>query len=96
MPRKTKAELERLRELAQKDFPPKKTTKAALPTTGIAARLRRARKSQGLSWYAVAKIAGIPNPNTVRDIEEGRDARLSNVEAVAKALGLSLEVVEAR
>ena len=37
---------------------------------------------------------GIPNPNTVRDIEYGRDAQLSNVQAVAKAIGLRLELVE--
>jgi hypothetical protein len=39
-------------------------------------------------------LAGIPNPNTVRDIEYGCDAQLSNVKAVAKALGLSLELVK--
>ena len=47
-----------------------------------------------MTWYAVAKLAGIPNPNTVRDIEYGRDAQLSNVQAVAKVLGLRLELVE--
>jgi DNA-binding phage protein len=43
----------------------------------------------------VAKRAGVPNPNTVRDIEYGRDTKLSSVQAVAKALGLRLELVEA-
>jgi hypothetical protein len=47
-----------------------------------------------LTWYAVAKLAGIPNPNTVRDIEQGRDAQMSNVQAVAQVLGLRLELVE--
>jgi hypothetical protein len=46
-----------------------------------------------LTWYAVAKLAGIPNPNTVRDIEYGRDTKLSNVQSVAKVLGLRLELV---
>ena len=46
------------------------------------------------AWYAVAKVAGIPNPATIRDIEYGRDAKLSNIEAVAAALGLRLELVE--
>jgi hypothetical protein len=41
----------------------------------------------------VAKLAGIPNSSTVRDIEYGRDAQFSNVEAVAKVLGLRLELV---
>jgi hypothetical protein len=49
-----------------------------------------------LTWYAVAKLAGIPNANTVRDIEQGRDAQLSSVKAVARALGLRLELVEER
>jgi DNA-binding phage protein len=49
-----------------------------------------------LTWYAVAKLAGIPNSNTVRDIEQGRDAQLSNVRSVAQALGLRLELVEAK
>jgi transcriptional regulator with XRE-family HTH domain len=56
--------------------------------------IRAAREAQGLTWYALAKRAGIPNPNTVRDIEYGRDTKLSSVEAVAEALGLRLELVE--
>ncbi len=55
----------------------------------------RAREARGLTWYAVAKRAGIPNPSTVRDIEYGRDTKLSSVQAVADALGLRLELVEA-
>jgi hypothetical protein len=42
----------------------------------------------------VAKLANIPNPTTIRDIECGRDAKLSNIEAVAAVLGLRLEMVE--
>jgi hypothetical protein len=64
----------------QKPSPP------ALP-----AQIRPAREAKGLTWYAVAKLARIPNPNTVRDIEYERDAQLSNVKAVAQALGLRLE-----
>ena len=60
---------------------------------GIPAQIRQAREAKGLTWYAVAKMAGIPNTNTVRDIEYGRDAKLSNVQAVAEALGLRLELV---
>lgn len=87
------AEAKKARAQAKADFPPAQKQPPRVPTTGIAAELRRARKAQGLTWYAVAKKAGIPNPNTVRDIEQGADARLSNLEAVAKALGLKLEVV---
>jgi transcriptional regulator with XRE-family HTH domain len=63
--------------------------------TGIAAQIRKAREAKGLTWYAVAKLASVPNPATIRDIEYGRDAKLSNIEAVAAALGLKLELVEA-
>jgi transcriptional regulator with XRE-family HTH domain len=63
-------------------------------TTSIAARIREVREARGLTWYAVAKLANIPNPTTIRDIECGRDAKLSNIEAVAAALGLRLELVE--
>ena len=45
--------------------------------------------------WGEAKRAGIPNPNTVRDIEYGRDTKLSSLQAVAKALRLRLELVEA-
>ncbi|MCY2991160.1 MAG: helix-turn-helix transcriptional regulator [Planctomycetota bacterium] len=48
----------------------------------------------GLTWYALAKQAGIPNSNTVRDIEQGRDVKLANLQAVAKVLDLSVELVE--
>ena len=62
---------------------------------GIAARIRAARRGARVStWYAVAKRAGVPNPSTVRDIEYGRDTKLSSVQAVAQALGLRLELVE--
>lgn len=91
----TPEEKERLDEIERKaelDFPPA----AQQPSrSGIAAQIRRARKSKGLSWEAVAQMAGVPNSNTVRDIEYGADAKLSSVEAVAKALGLKLEAVEA-
>ncbi len=65
-------------------------------TEGVGARIRAAREAQGLTWYAVAKRAGIPNPSTVRDIEYGRDTKLSSVQAIAKALGMQVELVETR
>lgn len=86
---------ERIRQQVKDEFPPAEGAKRALPRTGIAAQIRRARKAQGLSWNAVAKLAGIPNSNTVRDIESGADAKLSSVEAIARVLGLKLEAVEA-
>ncbi len=76
-----------------KEFPPLAGAGLEPSPPGIALEIRRARQARGLTWYAVAKLAGIPNSNTVRDIELGRDTRLSNVEAVARALGLRLELV---
>ncbi|MEX1027821.1 MAG: helix-turn-helix transcriptional regulator [Candidatus Paceibacterota bacterium] len=89
------AEYDEVRRQAKAEFPPAENLKPPLPRTGVAAQIRRARKAQGLTWYAVAKQAGIPNSNTVRDIEQGLDAKLSNVEAIANVLGLKLEAVEA-
>ena len=83
-----------IREQVVKEFPPAKKKKHQPVRAGIAADLRRARKAQGLTYYAVAKQAGIPNSNTEKDVEYGRDAKLSNIEAIAKALGLKLELVE--
>ena len=84
----------RVREQVMHEFPPAAKKKHQLVRTGIAADLRKARKAQGLTYYAVAKQAGIPNPNTVKDVEYGRDAKLSNIEAIARVLGLKLELVE--
>jgi hypothetical protein len=95
---KTPEQLRRLAEIragAKRDYPPKSPSRLAPVAMGVAARLRDAREVQGLTWYALAKLANIPNPATIRDIECGRDAKLSNIEAVAAALGLRLELVEA-
>jgi hypothetical protein len=86
--------LEEIRWRAKQEFPPRDPPRLQPAATGIAARIRATRESQGLTWYAVAKRAGIPNPSTVRDIEYGRDTKLSSVQAVAEALGLRLELVE--
>jgi hypothetical protein len=85
--------LKKIREQAQRDFPPD-PDRPRPATRGIGAKIRAARESQGLTWYAVAKAAGIPNPATVRDIEYGRDTKLSSIEAIAVALGLELDLVE--
>jgi hypothetical protein len=90
-------EIERLEEIRRKireEFPPLMPPRLRPATSGIGAAIRTAREAKGLTWYAVAKLAGIPNPNTVRDIEYGRDTKLSSVEAVAQSLGLRIELVE--
>lgn len=82
-----------IRAKVQQEFPPRDPPQLQPATDGIGARIRAAREAQGLTWYAVAQRAGIPNPSTVRDIEYGRDAKLSNVQAIANALGLRLELI---
>jgi hypothetical protein len=84
-----------LRKQAEREFPPLKPPRIQAAAEGIGARVAAARQAQGLTWYKVAKLAGIPNSNTVRDIECGCDVKLSNLEAVAAVLGLKLELVEA-
>jgi hypothetical protein len=84
----------RIREAAGKDFPPKAGTGRKPSPPGIPTRIRQAREAQGLTWYALAQRAAIPNQATIRDIEQGRDVKLSNLQAVAGALGLELELVE--
>ena len=83
-----------IRKKVTQEFPPSLGAGRKESPPGIPAEIRQAREAKGLTWYSVAKLAGIPNPNTVRDIEYGRDAQLSNVQAVAEALGLRLELVE--
>jgi ribosome-binding protein aMBF1 (putative translation factor) len=85
----------RIRDGAMKDFPPKAAGRRKSSPPGIPARIREARESQGLTWYALAQRAGIPNQGTIRDIEQGKDVKVSNLRAVAGALGLELELVEA-
>jgi transcriptional regulator with XRE-family HTH domain len=79
----------------QAEYPPASLAghRAAAPP-GVPAQIRAAREAQGLTWFALAKLAGVPNSNTIRDLEAGRDVKLSNVQAIAAALGLKIELVE--
>lgn len=81
-------------EAVKREFPQGQFGRKPSPP-GIPSKIRQAREAQELSWYAVAKAAGIPNSGTIRDIEQGRDVRLSSLQAVAKVLGLQLDLVEA-
>jgi len=83
-----------IREAAMRDIPPKSGTGRKPSPPGIPTQIRQARESQGLTWYALAQRAAIPNQATIRDIEQGKDVKLSNLQAVAAALGLELELVE--
>jgi ribosome-binding protein aMBF1 (putative translation factor) len=88
-----KRKYQKIREQVMEEFPPVKRSRKPSPP-GIPRQIREAREARGLTWYALAKRAGIPNSNTVRDIEQGRDVKLTNLQAVAEALGLSVELVE--
>lgn len=85
----------RVREAVLQEYPPKNPNANKPAPTGIPARIRAARESQGLTWYALARLAGIPNQATIRDLELGKDVKLSNLQAVAAALGMEIELVEA-
>ncbi len=83
-----------VRRQIEQEFPPKVDGDKHKSPPGIPAQIRHARESQGLTRYALAKLAGIPNTNTIRDIESGRDAQISTVQSLTKALGLRLDLVE--
>jgi DNA-binding XRE family transcriptional regulator len=83
-----------IRAAAIQDIPPKAGAGPHPSPPGIPARIRQAREARGITWYALAKAAGIPNQATIRDIEQGKDVKLSNLQAVAAALGLKLELIE--
>jgi len=83
-----------IREAAKKDIPPKQGSGRKSSPPGIPAKIQAAREARGLTWYALAKLAGIPNQATIRDIEQGKDVKLSNLQSIADALGLKLELVE--
>jgi ribosome-binding protein aMBF1 (putative translation factor) len=89
---KQKKEYAEIREQMMEEFPPIRRPPQPFPP-GIPSQIRQAREARGLTWYALAKQAGIPNSNTIRDIEQGQDVKLS-MQAVARTLGLSIELVE--
>ena len=84
---------QKIRDQVMEEFPPAKRPRKPSPP-GIPSQIRAAREARGLTWYALAKQAGIPNSNTIRDIEQGRDVKLANLQAIAKVLDLSVKLVE--
>lgn len=75
------------------EFAPAAQAKHQPAAEGIAARLRVARKNRGLTYERLAGEAGLPSANTVKDVEYGRDTDLNHVDAIARALGMRLELV---
>jgi hypothetical protein len=78
---------------AMNDIPPKAAVGRKPSPPGIPSRIRQAREDRRLTWYAPAKVAGI-NQGTIRDIENRKDVKVSDLQAIAAALGLTLELVE--
>lgn len=62
-----------IRQKIMQEFSPTQDTAREPSPPGLPTQIRQAREARGLTWYALAKLAGIPNPNTVRDIESGRE-----------------------
>src|SRR5918999_356488 len=62
----------------------------------VSDRVRRLRKERGLTQEEVARRAGL-TLNSYGDIERGhvRDPHLSSLEAIAQALGVSIEALVA-
>src|SRR5437870_10392348 len=83
-----------IRRAAMQDFPPKPSTGRTPSPPGIPARIREAREARGLTWYALAKAAGVPNQATIRNIEQGKDVKLSSLQSVAAVSALKLELTE--
>ena len=92
--REERARLAKIRSGAEHDFPPTAARQGAPP--GVAATIRAAREARGLTWYALAQRAGIPNQATIRDVEQGKDVKVLNLQAIAEALDLQLELVSVR
>ena len=88
-----KQEYDQVRRQAEEDFPPLETPRGPSEKGRIALAIREARKAQGLTFEQLAQRSGLADADTVRDIEYGSDARLSDVAALALAMGLRLELV---
>ncbi len=76
------------------EFPPLEGAGRQESPPGIPTQIRQAREALGLTWYAVAKLAGLTDAGTVRDIKYGRDSPMSTLQQASRALGLPLEFVE--
>jgi ribosome-binding protein aMBF1 (putative translation factor) len=84
-----------VRARAMEEFPPAEHPAGPSAKGRIAIAIREARRSRGLSYEQLADLAGIADPKSVQSIEYGDDVNLSDVTAVAEALGLRLELVTA-
>jgi DNA-binding phage protein len=88
-----KREYDAIRQTAQAEFPPLAPAQGPSAKGRIALALRAARVEQGLTLEQLARQAGFADAEIVRAIEYGSDAKLSDITAIAAALGLSVELV---
>src|SRR5207253_3244950 len=86
--------LQEIREKVMEEFPPREPPRLQPVSSGIGAQIRMAREAQGMTWYSLAEKAGLPSANIIRDIEYGREVTLANIESIAAALGLKLQLVD--
>ncbi len=89
-----RARHDRIREAIVQEFPPASGIDPIPTPPGIPTRIRQAREAQGLTWHALAELAGISDQAAIRNIEQGREVKVSDLESIAAALGLKLELVE--
>lgn len=88
-----KQEYDEIRRKAKEEFPPLEPPRGPSEKAHLALALREARLAQGLTFEQLAERSGVDHADTVRDIEYGSDAKMSDIAAIAHALGLRLELV---
>ena len=88
-----KQEYEKIRQTVKEEVPPLDPPRGPSEKARIALAIRDARKAQGLTFDQLANLAGLPSGDSVREIEYGADAKMSDVTAITRALGLRLELV---
>ena len=88
-----KQEYAKIRRKAKEEFPPLEPPRGPSEKTRLVLALRAARLAQGLTFEQLAQRSGVADADAVRDIEYGSDAKMSDIAAIAHALGLRLELV---
>ena len=88
-----KKEYDEIRRKAKQEYPPLEPPRGPSEKTVIALALRHARLAQGLTFEQLAERSGVADADKVRDIEYGSDAKMSDIAAIAHALGLRLELI---
>jgi hypothetical protein len=57
-----------IRDKVMQEFPPAPGAGREPSPPGIPTQIRQAREAQGLTWYALAKLAGIPLKRTISTV----------------------------